>query len=183
MNVIKTPIPDLLIIQPKVFEDKRGYFFESYNKNEFNKDGINYEFVQDNESMSQKNVLRGLHFQNPPYAQAKLVRVIKGVVLDVAVDIRRNSITYGQHYSMELSEINKTMMYIPQGFAHGFLTLADNTIFSYKCTQVYNKESEDTILWDDPDLNINWGIIAPVLSEKDRSAQTFKDFNSLFVSC
>ena len=183
MNVIKTPIPDLLIIQPKVFEDKRGYFFESYNKNEFNKDGINYEFVQDNESMSQKNVLRGLHFQNPPYAQAKLVRVIKGSVLDVAVDIRRNSTTYGQHYSIELSEMNRTMVFIPEGFAHGFLTLADNTIFSYKCTQVYNKESEDTILWDDPDLNINWGIVAPVLSEKDRSAQTFKDFNSLFVSC
>ncbi len=113
--------------------------------------------------MSQKNVLRGLHFQNPPYAQAKLVRVIKGAVLDVAVDIRRNSATYGQHYSIELSEMNKTMMFIPEGFAHGFLTLADNTIFSYKCTQVYNKASEDTILWDDPDLNINWGIVAPVL--------------------
>ncbi|MCH8319199.1 MAG: dTDP-4-dehydrorhamnose 3,5-epimerase [Bacteroidetes bacterium] len=183
MKIIKTNIPDLLIIQPKVFEDERGYFFESYNKNEFNKDGINYGFVQDNESMSQKNVLRGLHFQNPPYAQAKLVRVIKGAVLDVAVDIRRNSATYGQHYSIELSEKNKTMMFIPEGFAHGFLTLADNTIFSYKCTQVYNKASEDTILWDDPDLNINWGIADPILSEKDRSAQTFKDFNSLFVSC
>lgn len=183
MNVIKTPIPDLLIIQPKVFEDERGYFFESYNKNVFNNDGINYEFVQDNESMSQKNVLRGLHFQNPPYAQAKLVRVIKGAVLDVVVDIRRNSATYGQHYSIELSETNKTMMFIPEGFAHGFLTLADNTIFSYKCTQVYNKASEDIILWDDQDLNINWGIVAPILSEKDKSAQKFKDFNSLFVSC
>lgn len=182
MNVIKTPIPDLLIIQPKVFEDERGYFFESYNKNVFNNDGINYEFVQDNESMSQKNVLRGLHFQNPPYAQAKLVRVIKGAVLDVVVDIRRNSATYGQHYSIELSETNKTMMFIPKGFAHGFLTLADNTIFSYKCTQVYNKASEDIILWDDQDLNINWGIVAPILSEKDKSAQAFKDFNSLFHS-
>ena len=181
MEVIKTNIPDLLIIQPKVFEDERGYFFESYNKNDFNRDGINYEFIQDNESMSQKGVLRGLHFQNPPYSQAKLVRVIKGAVLDVAVDIRKNSDAYGQHYTIELSETNKTMIFIPEGFAHGFLTLANNTIFSYKCTQVYNKASEDSILWNDPDLNINWGITDPILSEKDRSAQTFKHFNSLFV--
>ena len=180
MKISKTPILNLLIIQPNVFEDERGYFFESYNKNKFNMEGINYEFVQDNESMSKKGVLRGLHFQKPPYAQAKLVRVIKGAALDVAVDIRKNSATYGQHFTIELSEMNKTMMFIPEGFAHGFLTLADNTIFSYKCTQVYNKSSEHTILWNDPDLNINWGITDPVLSEKDKNAQTFKGFNTLF---
>ena len=180
MKVIKTPIPDLLVIQPKVFEDERGYFFESFNKDKFNIEGINCEFLQDNESKSQKGVLRGLHFQNPPYAQAKLVRVIKGAVLDVAVDIRKSSATYGQHYTLELSEMNKTIMFIPEGFAHGFLTLADNTIFSYKCTQLYNKASEDVIFWNDPDLKINWGITDPILSEKDQNAQKFKDFNSLF---
>ena len=180
MQIISTPIPDLLIIEPKVFEDGRGYFFESYSKALFKQYGIDTEFVQDNQSLSQKGVLRGLHFQNPPYAQGKLVRVINGSVLDVAVDIRKSSPTYGQHFDYELSEKNKTMLWIPAGFAHGFLTLEDNTIFSYKCTNVYNKASEDCILWNDPTININWGINTPILSEKDQSAKIFKNFVSLF---
>ena len=143
----KTIIPDLLIFEPKVFEDARGYFFESYNKNVFEQAGLPTNFVQDNQSLSQKGVLRGLHFQNNPHAQGKLVRVITGAVFDVAVDIRKGSPTYGQWFGIELNEKNKWMMYIPEGFAHGFATLQDNTVFSYKCTNLYNKASEDCILW------------------------------------
>lgn len=180
MKVEPTPLSGLLLIQPSVFEDSRGYFFESYNKSLFLQHGLDMEFVQDNQSMSQKGVLRGLHFQNPPHAQGKLVRVIKGGVLDVAVDIRRGSATYGRSYSYELTEQNKTMLWIPPGFAHGFLTLHDHTIFSYKCTQVYNKQAEDAILWNDKDLNIDWKVSDPVLSDKDRGAKAFKDFVSMF---
>jgi dTDP-4-dehydrorhamnose 3,5-epimerase len=180
MDVITTPIPDLLIIQPKVFEDERGYFYESYNKASFEKHGIFADFVQDNQSLSQKGVLRGLHFQNPPFAQGKLVRAIKGAILDVAVDLRKNSETYGRHFDIELNEKNKTMLWIPPGFAHGFLTLTNDTIFSYKCSNIYNKESEDSIDWNDPTLGINWGIIDPILSEKDKKAKTFIEFKSLF---
>ena len=180
MQIITTPIPDLLIIQPKVFEDERGYFYESYNKALFKLNGINDEFVQDNQSLSQKGVLRGLHFQNQPFAQGKLVRVIKGSVLDVAVDIRKNSPTYGHHYDLKLTEKNKTMLWIPPGFAHGFITLENETIFSYKCTNVYNKESEDCILWNDSDLAINWTTETPILSEKDKNGKRFRDFKSLF---
>ncbi len=180
MLIQKTPLKDLVVVQPKVFTDDRGYFFESYSNNVFCKEGIDAIFVQDNESLSQKGVLRGLHFQNPPFAQGKLVRVIKGSVLDVAVDIRKNSNTYGQSYTIVLSEENKTMLYIPTGFAHGFATLEDNTIFSYKCTNIYNKSSEGCILWNDSDLNINWGINNPLLSEKDRLGIPFKEFVSLF---
>ena len=180
MEIIKTEIQDLLIIQPKVFADDRGYFFESYNANVFAANNLNLNFVQDNQSLSQKGVLRGLHFQNPPHAQGKLVRVITGAVLDVAVDIRKNSTTYGKWLSIELTEENKTMFYIPPGFAHGFLTLRNNTIFSYKCTNVYNKASEGCILWNDPDLNINWNVKDPVLSEKDLLGEQFKDFKSNF---
>ena len=180
MQFIPTAIPDLYLVQPLSFEDPRGYFFESYNKNAFKKQGINVEFLQDNQSLSQRGVLRGLHFQNPPYAQGKLVRVIKGAVLDAVVDIRKKSPTYGQSFSHELNEQNKTMLWIPPGFAHGFLTLKDQTIFSYKCTQVYNKESEDSILWNDQDLNIPWSITNPILSEKDTRSKAFKDFLSLF---
>ena len=180
MKIINTPIPDLLIVQPDIFEDQRGCFFESFSKEKFITAGLNVEFVQDNQSMSQKNVLRGLHFQNPPFAQGKLVRVIKGAVLDVAVDIRKNSVTYGKHFIQELSEKNKTMMWIPPGFAHGFLTLADETIFFYKCTNFYNKASEQTIWWNDTYLNIQWGISSPVVSEKDKKGVLFKEFNSLF---
>lgn len=180
MQFISTPINDLFIVQPKFFEDSRGYFYESYNKNEFKKAGIDLEFLQDNQSLSQKGVLRGLHFQNPPFAQGKLVRVIKGAVLDVVVDIRKKSPTYGHYFSHELTESNKTMLWIPSGFAHGFLTLEDDTIFFYKCSQVYNKTAEDSLLWNDPILNISWPIVSPVLSEKDKVAQMFKDFVSLF---
>lgn len=180
MQVIASPIPDLFVIQPKVFEDPRGYFFESYNRSNFIQHNIDVEFVQDNQSLSQKGVLRGLHFQAPPYAQGKLVRVITGGVLDVAVDIRKNSATYGKHFSIVLDERNKTMLWIPPGFAHGFLTLADNTIFSYKCTNVYNKESEGAVLWNDPAIGIDWGITSPQLSEKDKEAKLFKDLKSPF---
>ena len=180
MKVISTKLPGLLVIHPNVFEDPRGYFFESYNKEIFFKQGIATEFIQDNQSLSHKGVLRGLHFQNPPYAQSKLVRVITGSVLDVVVDIRKESPTYGQHFSETLSAHNKTMMYIPTGFAHGFLVLEDNTTFFYKCSNLYNKASEDSILWGDPDLNINWGIANPLLSDKDKMSKKFKDFVSQF---
>lgn len=180
MQVIPVEIPDLFIIQPKIFEDQRGYFFESYNKKAFHSQGINADFVQDNQSKSQKGVLRGLHFQEPPYAQGKLVSVIKGAVLDVAVDIRKNSPAYGKHIAVELNERNKTMLWIPEGFAHGFLTLEDETIFSYKCTNFYHKESERSILWNDPDINIKWGLNNPMLSEKDISGIYLKEFNSPF---
>jgi dTDP-4-dehydrorhamnose 3,5-epimerase len=180
MQIIATPINDLFVIQPKVFEDERGYFFESFNKSLFTQQIGNIDFVQDNQSLSQKGVLRGLHFQNPPYAQGKLVRVITGSVLDVAVDIRKNSATYGKHFDIVLDEKNKTMLWIPPGFAHGFLTLTENTIFSYKCTALYNKTSEDSILWNDADIAIDWKMANPLLSEKDQQGKHFKDFKSMF---
>jgi dTDP-4-dehydrorhamnose 3,5-epimerase len=180
MEILKTKIEGLLIIRPKVFSDSRGYFFESFRLDKFRKLGIDLEFVQDNESKSQKGVLRGLHFQNPPYEQGKLIKVVKGAVIDVAVDIRKDSPTYGQWVSHELSEYNKTMFWIPPGFAHGFFTLEDDTIFQYKCTNYFNKESEGSIRWNDPDLNIDWGILEPSLSEKDKISPLFKDFKSSF---
>ncbi|MDA3942663.1 MAG: dTDP-4-dehydrorhamnose 3,5-epimerase [Bacteroidetes bacterium] len=180
MEIINTKIPDLLIVKPAVFEDKRGYFFESYNKEKFLSQGVDQNFVQDNESKSMKGVLRGLHFQAPPFAQGKLVRVMKGAVLDVAVDIRKNSPTYGQWASIELTESNKMMYWVPPGFAHGFVTLEDNTVFFYKCTNMYNKASEGSIRWNDPDLYIDWGISNPILSDKDQNSPLFKDFVSPF---
>ncbi len=180
MEVKKTPIEGLLIIHPKVFSDGRGYFYESWNRRSYEAAGITENFVQDNQSLSQKGVLRGLHFQNPPFAQAKLVRVITGAVLDVAVDIRKNSPTYGQHVAVELNAENKTMFYIPAGFAHGFLTLEDNTIFAYKCSNYYDKASEDSLLWNDADLGIDWGIADPLLSEKDKEGKAFAGYSSLF---
>jgi dTDP-4-dehydrorhamnose 3,5-epimerase len=180
MEVIETKIKDLLIINPKVFADSRGYFFESYNADVFKQNNITVNFVQDNQSLSSTGVLRGLHFQAPPFDQGKLVRVITGAVLDIAVDIRKDSPTYGEHIAIELTEENKTMFYIPPGFAHGFLTLRDNTIFSYKCTNVYNKLSEGCVLWNDTDLNINWNVANPILSEKDLVGTPFKEFNSPF---
>jgi dTDP-4-dehydrorhamnose 3,5-epimerase len=180
MEIIETKIKDLLIIKPRVFEDPRGYFFESYNKETFTKHQILVDFIQDNQSLSHRGVLRGLHFQSPPFAQGKLVRVITGAVLDVAVDIRKNSPTYGEHVTIELTEENKTMFYIPPGFAHGFATLRDNTIFSYKCTQTYHKESEGTVLWNDLDLKIDWQLQNPLLSEKDMNGTIFKSFQSPF---
>jgi dTDP-4-dehydrorhamnose 3,5-epimerase len=180
MKFSDTTIEGLKIIQPDVFEDERGYFFESFNQSDFFEAGIKVYFVQDNQSKSNKGVLRGLHFQEPPFSQGKLVRVINGAVLDVAVDIRKNSPTYGKHFLLELNETNKTMFYIPAGFAHGFLTLMDNTVFSYKCTQFYNKNSEKTILWNDMDLNINWDIKTPILSDKDKIGLPFSQYVSLF---
>ena len=180
MEIIKTRINELILIQPSVFPDPRGYFFESYKKEEFRGLGIDADFVQDNESMSQKNVLRGLHFQKPPFAQGKLVRVVTGSVLDVAVDLRKDSGTYGKWESAVLSAENKLMMWIPEGFAHGFLVLEDNTIFQYKCTNYYNKESESGIIWNDPDLEIDWGIENPLVSEKDLRGKPFKDIFSPF---
>lgn len=180
MIFTKTPIEGLIIIEPKVFEDERGYFFESYNKNEFKENGITSNFIQDNQSLSQKGVLRGLHFQRPPYAQAKLIRVIQGSVLDVVVDLRKKSSTYGKHLSIILSSQNKKIFFIPEGFAHGFLTLEDNTIFSYKCSNFYNTTSEDAILWNDESLSIDWKVKNPILSEKDNLAQKFNQFISPF---
>ena len=180
MEILDTKIKDLLIIKPRVFEDSRGYFFESYNKDVFTKHHINVDFIQDNQSLSHRGVLRGLHFQSPPFAQGKLVRVITGAVLDVAVDIRKNSPTYGEHVTIELTEENKTMFYIPPGFAHGFATLRDNTIFSYKCTHTYHKESEGTVLWNDSDLKIDWQVENPLLSDKDMNGIIFKSFESPF---
>ena len=180
MEIIKTEIEGVLIIKPRVFEDKRGYFFESWSKATFEKQGLDINFAQDNQSFSSKGVLRGLHFQNPPFAQGKLVRVIQGSVLDVSVDIRKNSSTYGKHVSVILSGENKTMFWIPPGFAHGFSTLENNTIVSYKCSGVYNKQSEDSLLWNDSDLDIDWQIENPIISEKDQNAKSFSNFNTQF---
>ena len=180
MNIITTPIENLLVLEPKVFEDERGYFFESFNKKKLEHIGIKESFVQDNQSLSNKNVLRGLHFQAPPFAQGKLVRVITGSVLDIAVDIRKESATYGKYFSAILSEQNKKMFWIPPGFAHGFLTLEDQTIFSYKCSGDYNPSSEGSLLWNDPQLNIEWNIDEPIVSAKDQEAQAFTSFKSPF---
>jgi dTDP-4-dehydrorhamnose 3,5-epimerase len=178
MEVIKTSLEGLLIIKPAVFADDRGYFFESYNEEKFKAAGLAVNFLQDNESKSKKGVLRGLHFQAPPFGQGKLVRVMRGAVLDVAVDIRKNSPTYGKWDSIVLSGENKWMFWIPAGFAHGFVTLEDDTVFFYKCTNVYNKSSEGSIIWNDTDLGIDWGIRDPLISEKDSLSPRFNDFVS-----
>lgn len=180
MNIIRPKIKGLLVFQPSLFSDDRGYFFESYRSELFRQEGLQDEFVQENESMSKKGVLRGMHFQKPPYAQGKLVRVVVGSALDVVVDIRKDSATYGQHFTIELSGKNKTSLWVPPGFAHGFLTLEDDTIFQYKCTAYYNKDSEDSIRWNDPDLNISWPIVSPVVSEKDELAPLFSMLKSEF---
>ena len=180
MKTTNTKIKGLMIIEPDIFKDERGSFFESWNLKNFKEIGIEDNFVQDNQSFSSKGVLRGLHFQNQPYAQAKLVRVIRGSVLDVAVDLRSNSPTYGKHYSIVLSDKNFKSFYIPIGFAHGFVALEDNTIFSYKCSDMYNKESEGCLLWNDQDLGIDWNINNPIISQKDMQGLYFKDFKSKF---
>lgn len=181
MEVKRTPIEGLLVIEPRVFDDDRGYFFETFNLEKFNEaTGLRPDFVQDNESFSSANVMRGLHFQVPPKAQAKLVRVTRGSVLDVAVDLRKGSPTYGQHQGIKLSAENKKQFYIPEGFAHGFLTLEENTIFSYKCTDFYSNECEQALRWNDPELNIDWGDVDPVVSEKDRNAPLWSSFSSPF---
>ncbi|MDE6493509.1 MAG: dTDP-4-dehydrorhamnose 3,5-epimerase [Bacteroidales bacterium] len=176
----KTAIEGVMIIRPDVFEDARGYFMESYSEKKWLEAGLDYRFVQDNESKSAKNVLRGLHFQKPPFAQAKIVRVIRGAVMDVAVDLRLGSPTYGQHVSVELSEENKWQFLLPAGMAHGFVTREDNTIFAYKVDSPYAPLSEGCIRWDDPDLGIEWNCPSPILSAKDREGVRFKDFASPF---
>lgn len=170
----------VLQIKPKVHQDHRGHFFESFRKDALKDFGVDLEFVQDNQSLSQKNILRGLHFQTPPNAQGKLVRVINGAVRDVVLDIRKSSSTYGQFKVFDLTEQNFEMLYVPPGFAHGFATLEDNTIFTYKCTDYYNPESEGGVLWSSPELEIPWGIADPVLSEKDKHLTSFSDFQSPF---
>ncbi len=173
-------LPNLLLIEPKVFEDHRGHFFESYREDVLAEFGDSPVFVQDNQSLSQKGILRGLHFQKEPHAQGKFVRVITGAVLDVALDIRKSSPTYGQFVVEELTAQNKRMLYIPPGFAHGFLTLEDQTIFTYKCTQYYHPQSEGGVLWNSPSLQIPWGISQPVLSAKDELLPDFSVFESPF---
>ena len=179
MIIETTSLKDLLLLTPQVYNDDRGYFMESYNKMRIGK-MIKNDFVQDNESLSRKNVLRGLHLQLPPHAQAKLIRVIKGSILDVAVDLRKNSDTFGRHFKHVLSGENKKQLFIPEGFAHGFLTLEDDTLINYKCSNYYHAESESSILWNDPDLNIDWGIQNPILAEKDRLAEKFITFENPF---
>ncbi|HLT32602.1 MAG TPA: dTDP-4-dehydrorhamnose 3,5-epimerase [Aquaticitalea sp.] len=176
MTLKDTPLRGCYIIEPTVFEDQRGYFFESFNQKEFEDVIGNVNFVQDNESLSTRGVLRGLHYQTGEYAQAKLVRVIKGNVLDVAVDIRKDSKTYGQQFSIELSETNKRQLFIPKGFAHGFIVLSDTAIFSYKCDNYYNKESEGGIIYNDETLNIDWQLSEKefIISDKDRVLPTFE---------
>lgn len=175
-------IPGLLVVEPKVFEDSRGYFFESFNQKLFADHGINCQFVQDNQSKSSYGVIRGLHFQESPHTQAKLVRVISGSILDVAVDIRKGSPTYGQHFSIELTSDNRKQLWVPAGFAHGFSVLSETAVVLYKCDQFYNKVSEGGVKWDDADLNIDWKIPTDkaVISEKDQQLPSFKDLVTNF---
>ncbi len=182
MNFLETKIKGLFIIEPKLWRDDRGYFYESYNRKAFEEAGITADFVQDNQSLSQKGTLRGLHAQKDPSAQGKLVRVIQGSVIDVAVDIRTGSPTYGQHISIELSGDNHRVVWVPPGFLHGFVTLENNTIFTYKVTKLYDKASEIGAMWNDQDLNIDWGIHPSevILSDKDKELPEFKDFISPF---
>lgn len=179
MDIKETHIQGLLNIFPKVFEDERGLFFESFHEKAFKELGISANFVQDNQSFSTKGVLRGLHFQHAPFAQGKLVRVISGKVLDVAVDLRKNSPTFGEHYDVILDSKQNNMLYIPEGFAHGFVALEDS-VFFYKCTNYYHKASEDGIIWNDETLKIDWGYENPLVSGKDQELRSFIDFkNSL----
>ena len=182
MNIIKTEIDGVVIIEPRLFKDDRGYFFESYSEKDFNAQVREIKFVQDNESKSSYGVLRGLHFQKPPYAQSKLVRVIKGAVLDVAVDIRKGSPTFGKHVAVELTEDNHRQFFIPRGFAHGFSVLTPEVIFQYKCDNFYAPQSEGALSWDDPDLGIDWRIPSDkiILSEKDKHHPRLKDAEWLF---
>ena len=177
MNLIKTTLDGIVVLKPTIFKDNRGYFMESYNQNNINKLVGNVHFVQDNESVSSRGVLRGLHFQKPPYAQAKLVRCLKGSVLDVVLDLRKDSKTYGIFETILLTEENKKQLFIPKGFAHGFVVLSETAIFSYKVDNYYNPDSESGVLWNDLDLNIDWKINKKeiIVSEKDKSLPTFNN--------
>ncbi|PVX46599.1 dTDP-4-dehydrorhamnose 3,5-epimerase [Flavobacterium sp. 103] len=182
MNIEPTFIKDLVVLTPDVFEDERGYFFEAYNKNKFSGLGIDIEFVQDNQSFSQRGTLRGLHYQNPPFAQTKLVCVLQGEIMDVAVDLRKDSPTYGKHFGIRLTAENKKQIFVPQGFAHGFSVLSETAVVLYKCDQFYNKASEGGIRFDDETLNIDWGMDLKdaIVSEKDLVLPGFGNCNSEF---
>lgn len=181
MEVIKTEITGLLVVKPKIFSDERGYFSESFNEDTFKKAGIDFHFVQDNISKSKKGTIRGLHYQIGKQAQGKLCKVVLGKVLDVAVDIRFGSPTFGKYFSCELSEENHKQLWIPPGFAHGFSVLSGEAIFSYKCTAFYSKQDERSIIFNDPDLNIDWKVENPIVSEKDLNAVFFKDIKKDFT--
>lgn len=180
MEIEEKEIEGLIEFFPKVFGDQRGFFLETFNESRYNKVLNKIHFVQDNFSSSNEGVLRGLHFQNPPYSQGKLVQVITGSALDVAVDLRKESETYGHHVKVLLSAEKRNQFWIPEGFAHGFLALEDNTIFAYKCTDYYNPQSEVTILWNDRNLQIDWQIDNPIISPKDKAGVLFKDFDTPF---
>lgn len=182
MNIEQTFIKDLVLISPVVFEDERGYFFESYNKSKLKDLGINIDFVQDNQSFSKKGTLRGLHYQNPPFAQTKLVRVLQGEIIDVAVDLRKDSSTYGKYFAILLSAENRKQLLVPQGFAHGFSVISETAVVLYKCDQYYDKVSEGGFRFDDFSLNIDWGmdLKEAIVSDKDRILPDFANCNSQF---
>jgi dTDP-4-dehydrorhamnose 3,5-epimerase len=182
MKLENTFIKDLVVLIPLVFEDERGYFFEAYNKSKLEQLGIQIDFVQDNQSFSKKGTLRGLHYQNPPFPQTKLVRVLEGEIMDVAVDLRKDSSTFGKHFGIILSSDNKKQLLVPRGFAHGFSVLSETAVVQYKCDQYYNKESEGGIRYDDPTLNIDWGmdLASAIVSEKDVLLPNFEKCNSQF---
>ena len=182
MNIIKTDIEDVVIIEPRIFSDDRGYFYESFSEREFTEKVCKTTFVQDNQSKSTYGVLRGLHFQKPPFAQSKLVRVVKGRVMDIVVDIRKGSPTYGKYVAVELTEHNHRQLFIPRGFAHGYAVLSEDVIFQYKCDNFYSKESEGAILWSDAALGIEWGLDEKnvILSAKDMINPPFAEFESPF---
>jgi dTDP-4-dehydrorhamnose 3,5-epimerase len=182
MNIEKTFIKDLVVLIPAVFEDERGYFFEAYNKSKLEDLGVKIDFIQDNQSFSKKGTLRGLHYQNPPFAQTKLVRVLEGEIMDVVVDLRKDSPTFGEHFEIVLSSENKKQLLVPQGFAHGFSVLSETAVVLYKCDQYYNKQSEGGIRYDDLTLNIDWGmdLAAAIVSEKDVLLPDFSNCNSRF---
>ena len=182
MNIEQTAILDLIVLTPSVFEDERGYFFESYNKSKLEVLGIQIDFLQDNQSFSIRGTLRGLHYQNPPFAQTKLVRVLQGEIMDIAVDLREESPTYGKYFGIVLSSENKKQLLVPQGFAHGFSVLSETAVVSYKCDQYYDKQSEGGIRFDDATLNIDWGmdLATTIVSEKDMILPDFATCNSQF---
>ena len=182
MEVIKTDIEGVVIIEPRIFKDDRGYFYESFSQREFEEKVCRTTFVQDNQSKSSYGVVRGLHFQKPPYSQSKLVRCIKGAVLDVAVDIRKGSPTFGKYVAVELTEDNHRQFFVPRGFAHGFAVLSEEAVFQYKCDNFYNKESEGSVAWNDVDLAIDWRIPMEkvLLSEKDKLSKTIAEADFLF---
>lgn len=180
MQFTNLELRGLVLIEPRILTDSRGYFFESYHENRFVDSGLKLNFVQDNESCSAKGVLRGFHFQIPPMDQGKLVRVVKGAALDIVVDIRKNSPGYGKHCKVVLDDKKRNMLWIPPGFAHGFLSMEDDTVFVYKCTNFYDKPSEKGILWNDPDLKIEWGISQPLVSDKDLELPLLKNLPDYF---